>query len=257
MVMTYKLEQFEGPLDLLLHLIDQAEIDIHDISISDITDQYMNFIRAMQELELDVTSEFLVMAASLLAMKSRLLLPKPPQVESEATNEPELDPREELIARLIEYRKYKQASEQLRLLEQERAMVYTKEPEDLTPYLPENFATRVEGLQMSQLMQAFQKAMRKFERRAIVATVQKDEITVNERIRQLIAVLRTTEMVRFTSLLADELNRHEIVVTFLALLELMKQKKIRCYQHRLFDEIVVQWRGDVADDGTTTVKDSD
>jgi len=135
--MLYKLETFEGPLDLLLHLIDKAEIDIQDISISDITDQYMEYLAAMQELELDITSEFLVMAATLLSMKSRQLLPKPPVTEEPwltVDEDDDLDPREELIRKLIEYRKFKSVAGQLREKEWDRSQVYTREPTDLTPF---------------------------------------------------------------------------------------------------------------------------
>lgn len=116
MSVLYKLDSFEGPLDLLLHLIDKAEIDIHEVSISEITIQYMDYLHAMKELELEVTSEFLVMAATLLAIKSKQLLPKPPVFEEDYEDWPDdgLDPRDELIQKLVEYRKFKQIAEQLR-----------------------------------------------------------------------------------------------------------------------------------------------
>lgn len=122
----YKLESFEGPLDLLLHLIDKAEIDIHEVSINEITDQYMDYLNAMTEMELEVTSEFLVMAATLLAIKSRQLLPKPPVFEEEYEDWPDdgLDPRDELIQKLVEYRKFKQIAEQLREKETQRSLVF-------------------------------------------------------------------------------------------------------------------------------------
>ncbi|SEN23014.1 ScpA family protein [Paenibacillus sp. OV219] len=252
MAVTYKLESFEGPLDLLLHLIDKAEIDIHEVSISEITDQYMDYLNAMQVLELEVTSEFLVMAATLLSIKSKQLLPKPPIIDDDQYEEwPDdgLDPRDELIAKLVEYRKYKQIAEQLREQEFERSLVYTKEPEDLTPFMkvvPEN---PVKGLNVGDLIAAFQKALRKASRRNIIATIQRDEISVKDRIRDIIDVLREFETVRFSKLIREDMSRHEIVVTFLAILELMKMKHIRCFQNSLFDDIVVHWRGDAALDG--------
>ncbi|SFS82306.1 ScpA family protein [Paenibacillus sp. BC26] len=253
MAVTYKLESFEGPLDLLLHLIDKAEIDIHEVSISEITDQYMDYLNAMQELELEVTSEFLVMAATLLSIKSKQLLPKPPVIDHDDYDDewPDdgLDPRDELIAKLVEYRKYKQIAEQLREQEFERSLVYTKEPEDLTPFMkavPEN---PVKGLNIGDLIAAFQKALRRASRRNVIATIQRDEISVKDRIRDIIEVLREFETVRFSKLIRDDMSRHEVVVTFLALLELMKMKHIRCYQHSLFDDIVVHWRGEAVEGG--------
>ncbi|MBO7744042.1 segregation/condensation protein A [Paenibacillus sp. MWE-103] len=257
MTVTYKLESFEGPLDLLLHLIDKAEIDIHEISVSEITDQYMDYLNAMQELELEVTSEFLVMAATLLSMKSKQLLPKPPVIEDDYFEEwPDdgLDPRDELIAKLVEYRKYKQIAEQLREQEFERSLVYTKEPEDMTPFMkvvPEN---PVKGLSVGDLIAAFQKALRKASRRNVIATIHRDEISVKDRIRDIVDVLREFETVRFSKLIREDMSRHEIVVTFLALLELMKMKHIRCFQHGLFDDIVVHWRGEAADGGLFEVE---
>ncbi len=138
MKVTVKLETFEGPLDLLLHLIDKAEVDIYDIPIKDITDQYMEYLDAMQELELEVTSEFLVMAATLLSIKSKMLLPKPPVVDLEFDDymmDEDYDPRAELVAKLIEYRKYKAIADHLRDKEVERSLIFTREPEDLTPYV--------------------------------------------------------------------------------------------------------------------------
>lgn len=257
MSVLYKLETFEGPLDLLLHLIDKAEIDIHEVSISEITIQYMDYLYAMQELELEVTSEFLVMAATLLAMKSKQLLPKPPVFEEEDYSEwedYELDPRDELIQKLIEYRKYKQIAEQLRDKELERSLVYSREPEDMTPYLKNKEVNPVEGLHVSDLIRAFQKALRRAARRNIIATVHRDEISVKDRINDIVQVLRKFETVRFSKLIRTNMNRHEIVVTFLAILELMKMKHIHCFQHELFEDIVIHWRGEAVLDGISEIE---
>ncbi|OPA81393.1 segregation/condensation protein A [Paenibacillus selenitireducens] len=253
---TYKLEAFEGPLDLLLHLIDKAEIDIQNVSISEITDQYMEYLHSMQELELDITSEFLVMAATLLSMKSKLLLPKPPVIELDEDfyydPEDELDPRAELILKLMEYRKYKGIAEHLREMEQERSLIFSKEPEDLTPFMPTVLENPVKGLHTSDLIRAFQKALRKVTRRNTVARIHRDEISVKDRIRDVVSSLRQLGkggQLLFSKLLEAEMDRHEVVVTFLAILELMKMKQIRCYQDHLFDDIVIQWKGDERIDG--------
>ena len=164
MTVLYKLETFEGPLDLLLHLIDKAEIDIQDIPVSEITEQYIEYLRGMQELELDITSEFLVMAATLLSIKSKLLLPKPPVIELdefEYYEEDGFDPRAELVQRLIEYRKFKNIALQLMDLESERSLIFTKEPEDLAAFVPEQIDNTLKGLHTADLIAAFRKALSK------------------------------------------------------------------------------------------------
>ncbi|KAA9007410.1 segregation/condensation protein A [Paenibacillus spiritus] len=249
MTVLYKLETFEGPLDLLLHLIDKAEIDIQDIPVSEITEQYMDYLQTMQELELDVTSEFLVMAATLLSIKSKMLLPKPPVIEFEDMDfyeDEEYDPRAELVQRLIEYRKYKSIAVQLLDLESERSLIFTKEPDDLAPFVPEQEASGVKGLHTADLIAAFRKALGKAARRSSYARITRDEISVKDRIRDVSESLRLLGKggrLRFSSLLHDEMARHEIVATFLAILELMKMKAIFCYQERLFEDIVMEWRG--------------
>ncbi|GIO91881.1 segregation and condensation protein A [Paenibacillus lactis] len=255
MSVLYKLETFEGPLDLLLHLIDRAEIDIQDIPVSEITEQYMAYLHNMQELELEITSEFLVMAATLLSIKSKLLLPKPPVIEMDEFDfyeEEDVDPRAELVQRLIEYRKYKGIAQHLHEREWERSMIYSKEAEDLTPYMPEALENPVEGLHVADLIRAFQKALSKAVRRTSYARIQRDEISVKDRIRQVIDTLEQAGpggRVLFSKLLHEEMERHEIVVTFLAILELMKMKQIVCYQERLFEDIVMEWRGEERIDG--------
>jgi segregation and condensation protein A len=245
--MLYKLETFEGPLYLLLHLIDKAEIDIQDISINDITDQYMIYLAAMQELELDITSEFLVMAATLLSMKSRQLLPKPPVTEEPwLTADEDLDPREELIRKLLEYRKIKSVADQLREKEWDQSQVYTREPADLTPFVKIIPTNPVEGLHVNDLINAFQRAMRRLAGRHRVTSIRKDEISVKDRIRDIVDTMKNRSnegKLLFSQLIGDEDDRQEIVVTFLAILELMKRKWISCHQSALFDEIVLSWMG--------------
>lgn len=244
MKVTYKLEAFEGPLDLLLHLIDKNELDIYNIPIKEITDQYLGYVQAMQELELDITSEFLVMAATLLSIKSKMLLPKPPVIEFDEyfdDMDDSLDPRAELVAKLIEYRKYKSIADMLRDKEVERSLVYTREPEDLTSFLPEMQENPVEGLDVTDLLFAFQRTLRKLANRNVVTRIRRDEISVKERIREVAELLKHKGgKLLFSKLFDYEMTREEIVVTFLAILELMKMKKIVCYQNQLFDDIVIQ-----------------
>lgn len=247
----YKLETFEGPLDLLLHLIDKSEIDIQEISISEITDQYLEYLHNMKELELEVTSEFLVMAATLLSIKSKQLLPKPPVIEFdddfEYLMDDEEDPRDELIRKLIEYRKYKGIAEHLHEREWERSLIFSKEPEDLTPFMPEVHENPVKGLHAADLIAVFQKALRKAVKRSAVARIHRDEISVKDRIKEVVSAMENVGKggrILFSKLLHEEMYRHEIVVTFLAILELMKMKQIVCYQNKLFDDIVMEWRGE-------------
>jgi segregation and condensation protein A len=218
----------------------------------------MDYLHAMKELELEVTSEFLVMAATLLAIKSKQLLPKPPVFEDDYEDWPDdgLDPRDELIQKLVEYRKFKQIAEQLREKEFERSLVYSREPEDMTPFMKQEKVNPVEGIHLSDLIVAFQKALRRAARRNIVATVQRDEISVKDRIRDIVDVLKQFETVRFSRLIRENMDRHEIVVTFLAILELMKLKHIRCFQHQLFDDIVIHWRGESPQIGLSEIEDN-
>ncbi len=249
MKVTFKLETFEGPLDLLLHLIDKAEVDIYNIPIKEITDQYLEVLDGMQELELEVTSEFLVMAATLLAIKSKMLLPKPPvellpdDMDWMMDGEDGFDPRDELVQKLVEYRKYKDIADHLREMETERNLIYTREAVDLTPYVHQAPTNPVEGLDLTDLLLAFRKALKKQVSRNRVAMIHRDEISVKDRITQVVEILQEAGgKLLFSRLLSPENSREEIVVTFLALLELMKMKTIVCYQHKLFEDIVIQAR---------------
>jgi segregation and condensation protein A len=248
----YKLDTFEGPLDLLLHLIDTAEIDVHQIPIREITDQYMEYLRTMQEVELEVTSEFLVMAATLLSIKSKMLLPKPPAATDEEfwPEENGPDPRAELVQKLIEYRKFKEIAQYLRGKEQFRNLMYTREPMDLTPYLPQTPKNPVEGLTTAHLLAALRRALNRQAERNRVARIRRDEISVKERMSDVIGALRSRGgKLLFSNLFRRGMGRIELVATFLALLELMKLRRIQCYQNRLFDDIVIQLREEAADDG--------
>lgn len=247
MSLHYKLDVFEGPLDLLLHLIDKEEVDIYNIPIARITDQYMDYLQSMREIDLEPTSEFLVMAATLLSIKSKMLLPRPPKVELEL--EEEEDPREELVRRLVEYRKYKGIADHLRQKELARSLIFSKEPEDLSAFLPEMTENPVRGIHLADLMIAFGKVLKKAEKRHRVARIRRDEISVKDRIREIVETLKSgTGRIRFSALFSEG-HREEIVTTFLAILELMKMKRVFCYQDGLFDEIVIVYRGEGNTDG--------
>jgi segregation and condensation protein A len=250
MKVLYKLESFEGPLDLLLHLIDKAELDIYNIPISVITDQYMEYVSTMQELELEVASEFLVMAATLLSIKSKLLLPKPPVIQFLDAEDEGHDPRMELVQKLLEYRKYKSAAEELRGKELERSLIFTRAPEDLSPYIRDHEENPLGALHVADLVIAFQKLLRRVKSRNIVTRIQRDEISVKDRIIEVSAILKARGgRIMFSRLFDEDVTRQDIVVTFLALLELMKMKQVSCFQDRLFEDIVILARGDTEPDG--------
>ncbi|MFC4387704.1 segregation/condensation protein A [Gracilibacillus marinus] len=230
-----KLDLFEGPLDLLLHLINKYEIDIYDIPVAEITQQYMSYIHAMQQLELDIASEYLVMAATLLEMKSKLLLPNQ-NVELE--DEYEEDPREDLMRRLIEYRKYKQAAEQLKERELEQSNVLTRPPFHIEVNterkIPEGNANIYEMIHaMSKILE------RRKWNRPLETTIQKREIPIKERMDEIIDILDSSQSgVSFYNLFPT-VTKNYIVATFIAILELMKSNDILCVQENHFDELMI------------------
>jgi segregation and condensation protein A len=237
-----KLDLFEGPLDLLLHLIEKAEVDIYQVPIARITDQYMEVITAAQERELEIASEFLVMAATLLAIKSKMLLPKQELIEEDFLMTEEdwfVDPRTELVERLLEYKRYKRLGEVLRQKEAERSKVFSRPPLDLTPYTPE--VNPVEGLTPDDLLQAFVEALKNRQPQEPMAKVAREEISVSERMDEIYRELVQKGQLFFTHLLNwDTISKERVITTFLALLELMKLKKIVCRQQTLFGEILIE-----------------
>lgn len=237
-----KLEMFEGPLDLLLHLIEKAEVDIYQVPIAQITDQYMQILHEAQEMELEIASEFLVMAATLLAIKSRMLLPKQEMNEEELAGQEDewfVDPRAELVERLLEYKRYKRLGEVLREREEERSRVFSRPPLDLTPYIPE--VNPVEGLTPDDLLNAFVEALKNRKQDEPMTKVAREEISVSARMEEIYGELCQKGQLFFSKLLYwDVLTKERVITTFLALLELMKVKKIVCRQHSLFGEILIE-----------------
>jgi len=239
---SIKLDSFEGPLDLLLHLIDKAEVDIYDIPISDITEQYLTTIHTMQQLQLDVASEFVVMAASLLAIKSKMLLPKKEELVIQPNFDMEMeeaDPRDELVQRLLEYKKFKQMAEQLREMEIGRGQLFTRPAEDLTPYVREE-ENPVANVTLYDLLSALEKLFARGPRQEPITKVSRDEISIKDRMKEIRQLLKVGGgMVRFSQLFDLSASRTEIVTTFLAMLELMKAKHITCVQQTLFTDILI------------------
>ncbi|GAB1531079.1 MULTISPECIES: segregation/condensation protein A [Brevibacillus] len=241
MAYSIKLDSFEGPLDLLLHLIDKAEVDIYDIPVAEITEQYLATIDKMQELQLDVASEFVVMAATLLSIKSKMLLPKKEEHVFQQfldMDVDEIDPREELVARLLEYKRYKMLAENLREMEIGRNQVFTRPAENLSPYVREEDHT-VTNVTLYDLINALEKLVKKTKEKEPMTTVSRDEISIKDRMTEIRQAVRSGGMVRFSELFTQGATRTEIVTTFLALLELMKAKHITCVQNQLFQDIII------------------
>lgn len=239
-----KLDAFEGPLDLLLHLINQAEVDIYDIPVAHITGQYLEYIQAMKELQLDVASEYLVMAATLLAIKSKMLLPKQQEelFDEEFLGEDEDDPRQELMNRLIEYRKYKEAAQELQDREQDRSLIHTKPPSRLDEYLTQEdrSVVTVKGVSLFDMIGAYQNMLKRKKLKAPrTTTVKNQEYSIDTRMGEIMEELsRYNGQATFYSLFTY-LDRSHMVVTFLAILELMKNRSIYCKQEKNFDDILI------------------
>ena len=234
-----KLEVFEGPLDLLLHLIDKNKIDIYDIPIVEITNQYMDYIKAMEREDLNIMSEFLVMAATLLKIKSKMLLPQPEKEEEE-------DPREELVRRLTEYKMYKYAAEELKDLSVDAQKVFFKPetvPEEIKyyeePIRPEEI---VGDITLEQLNQIFRMVMRRKKDRedpvrSHFGKIQKEKYKVEDRMDDIRRQIRGLKKINFRTLLDIQPVKEMVIVTFLAVLELMKVGEIKVSQEHNFAEI--------------------
>lgn len=241
--MTFKTAVFEGPLDLLLHLIGELEIDIYDIPIAQITDQYLEYIHTMKELKLDVAGDYIVMAASLLAIKSRTLLPKKQVIidEDEQTYEGE-DPREELVEQLVAYKKFKEIAVDLKVKEKERQQLFTKAPLPLV----ENAVVITddeEHVTMADLLGAFHKMMRRKKlAKPLQTTVTRSEISIEERMTDMIELIKASKRAVLFESLFETASRSLLVVSFLALLELMKRQLIIVEQADSFTDLMVSLR---------------
>jgi segregation and condensation protein A len=238
-----KLSNFEGPLDLLLHLIRKHELDIHDIPIALITAQYLETIALMQELDLDVAGEFLVMAATLIHIKSKMLLPRP---ETAAGEEGEVeDPRDALVRRLLEHQKFKAAAGLLHEREQLRAAQWLRPDGRVAELAGDEYEPELE-VDLFSLMNAFQAVVDRLKQRPKVL-LPPEEIAVEVRIEQLLARLSETEAMGFEDLFSDVDQRSGLIVTFLALLEMIRLKLVRVFQSGSFGPIRVYKRTRPAD----------
>lgn len=239
MALTVKLQVFEGPLDLLLHLIEKAEVDIYDIPIAEITDQYIGYIHLMQELDLDIASEFLVMAATLLEIKSKMLLPKP---KKEVTGEEYIDPRAELVAKLLEYKKYKDITSELKDKLGVYEKVFYKLPEPIEDYITD--FNSISNVTVDMLYASFQNILIKSSKvkKPNIREIFREIVTVDDKIKHISKLLITRPSFYFTELFENCEDKYEIIVTFLALLELIKRKSIMAEQQKNFGDILIKRR---------------
>lgn len=244
MELSYKLETFEGPLDLLLHLIEKNKVSIYDIPIAEITDQYLDYVSHMEEKSMDVVSEFLVMAATLLDIKARMLLPKEVNEEGE-----EEDPRAELVARLLEYKTYKYMSEEFRDMELDAEKVFYKDPtipREVEKYeQPVDLDKLLDGVTLSRLQAIFESVMKRQKEkidpvRSTFGTIKKEPVSLEEKINSVMGYARKHRKFSFRGMLMQSADRTEVVVTFLALLELMKIGKIHLTQEHLFEDMYIE-----------------
>jgi segregation and condensation protein A len=229
-----QLPTFEGPLDLLLYLIRRDQLDIHDIPIAPITRSYMEYLELMRELNLDVAGEFMVMAATLIHIKSKLLVPVNPTEAQAGDDEAHEDPREELVRRLLEFQRYKEAAGMLHQQAQVRAAIWTR-PDSV---LPKRDDTGEEMLEagLFDLIAAFKELLER--RKTLLAhEVEPDGKSVEERMDEIVALVREGESLEFIALFETERTKRDMIVTFLALLELIRLKRIKVYQRGVFGPI--------------------
>jgi segregation and condensation protein A len=236
-----RLQNFEGPLDLLLHLIKQDQINIYDIPIALVTAQYLEYIDLMEELNLDLAGEFLVMAATLIHIKSRMLLPRPDPTQ----DDPEEDPREALVRRLLEHQKFKAAAELLHERETVRSAQWMRSDGPISQIAGEPPEPELE-VDLFSLMAAFRAVLERAKQRPKVR-LPPEQMPIEVRIEQLLARLSETEACGFEELFADVSERGGLIVTFLALLEMIRLKLVRVFQAGPFGPIRVYKRVRPAD----------
>ena len=243
MELTVKLQVFEGPLDLLLYLLDKNKVNIYDIPIVEITAQYMEYIAEMKRQDLDVLSEFLVMAATLIDIKSKMLLPRDPDDEEEG-----IDPRAELVQQLLEYKMYKCMAYELKDRQVDAQRVMFKKPtipEEVLEYQePLNVEELVSDITLAKLNEIFKSIMRKQQDkidplRSKFGKIEKEEVSLEEKTEYLENYATTHKHFSFRSLLEAQSSKVAVIVTFLAILELMKTGKILISQEHIFDDIQI------------------
>lgn len=240
MALNIKLEAFEGPLDLLLHLIEKERIDIYDIPIAELTDQYLTYLTKMDEAHLDLASEFLVMAATLLSIKSKMLLPKqkPEAVQLELAAATDTDPREELVTRLLEYKRYKEIAAKLKELEAAQSKIYKKAPEDLSFLKKSQY--NMTDITIDDVISAYLKLINRQKKTEPIHVVKKDPMPISRKVKEIFKFICSCKNhIKFSFFLKKIRSKTEKIVTFLAILELIKTNKISAKQDGIFGEIIM------------------
>lgn len=241
--LEFKINEFQGPLDLLLHLIEKNKFNIFDIPVVEITEQYLEYVNAMQESNLDIMSEFLVMAATLISIKAKMLLPKEEEEEEE-----EEDPRAELVRRLLEYKMYKYASYELKDMEMDAVKAYYKTasiPDEVKQYKEEIDPAEVVGdTTLAMLNEIFNQVMKRtVDRvdpiRSKFGTIEKEEVRIEDKMDEIRTSVKGLKGINFRTLLEMQASKINIIVTFLAILELMKVGDIVIRQEELFGDIII------------------
>lgn len=228
------IDNFDGPLDLLLHLIKEQDIDIYDIKIEDITKQYLDYIKHMKELNLEIASEYLVMASELIEMKSKMLLPKKREKEEDDYEE---DPRELLIERLLAYKRYKEVTSEFKDLELTRKMIFTREPDNLNRYAKEEES--IEELGVADLIDAFNNLLKRKELdRPIATKITKKELSVADKVNKIKYILRNKKRINFEEIF-EVSTKEEVIISFLSVLEMVKKDEILLTQDGNFKNIVI------------------
>ncbi len=232
-----KFEVFEGPLDLLLYLVKKEEVDIYEVDLTKLATQFIEYVELMRQLDLEVAGEFLVMAATLMYIKSRELLPKDQQAQVEGDEDDQEDPRWELIRKLVEYKKFKDAAAHLQVREVEMENTFPRRPGKIE-LESDRPAPRVEA-SIFDLLNAVNNVLKRFTSRDDIRDVFEDKWTVSEKIEQMVKLISEKPRVKFSELFVEATNRSEVVCTFLALLELIRLKQLICVQPEDFGEIEI------------------
>lgn len=236
MIYNFCINDFEGPLDVLLHLVKESKMDIYEINISSIIDQYLEFIHSLENKNIDIASEYLVMASELIHLKSKLLINRQDDEESEE-DELSISSEEDLRNKIIEYEKYKMITNQFKELEEKRGEVYTKLPENLKEYIDETIKGE---LDISELFNAYKSFLSRQElTKPLNTKITKKEINIEDKIKDIRSILQKRKRVNFLELFT-EMNRENIVVTFLSILEMSKNNEIILTQEDNFSPIMIE-----------------
>jgi len=235
---TLKLDIFEGPLALLLHLIEKNQIDVYDIPIAEVTGQYIEYISQLEEFNIDIASEFLVMAATLLQIKSRMLLPRP--VQNNDTTEDEGDPRQELVERLLEYRKYKQLAAVMEELSRQRELFFTRKPQEI----PDKVFIREGNWNIDDLLIAFTGLWESMT--DDYALIVREHFSIQDKMQDIVYLLECNcGKLEFSRTLIRSGSHSEVIASFIALLELIRMRRVIVSQEKSFAPIIIRLRRDM------------